>query len=209
MWGGSSAGRASRSHREGQGFDPPPLHHIRSKSRRAIVGFLVRAHPGQDLAAGTATDARPGRRGAADGSDGRVAIRASLRAVPGTGASRPALPGLHFRACASRPEVQAVLPTRTFWRAVPDRLALPVRRCPRARASPIGRAGLRQRPRPHSSARGPGWPRSPAMRSLTSCCSKSIWACCRARISISCSLRIPSIFSCSDMISSSALRLIS
>lgn len=26
-WGGSSAGRAPRSHRGGQGFDPPPLHH--------------------------------------------------------------------------------------------------------------------------------------------------------------------------------------
>ena len=25
-WGGSSAGRAPRSHRGGQGFDPPPLH---------------------------------------------------------------------------------------------------------------------------------------------------------------------------------------
>ncbi len=41
MWGGSSAGRASRSHREGQGFDPPPLHHFMRTSRRAIVGFFV------------------------------------------------------------------------------------------------------------------------------------------------------------------------
>lgn len=38
-WGGSSAGRAPRSHRGGQGFDPPPLHHqvVQGNSRKAGI----------------------------------------------------------------------------------------------------------------------------------------------------------------------------
>src|SRR4029079_3356086 len=38
-WGGSSAGRASRSQCEGREFDPPPLHHPTSPARaRAAPG---------------------------------------------------------------------------------------------------------------------------------------------------------------------------
>ena len=41
-WGGSSAGRAPRSHRGGQGFDPPPLHHsIKEKAKAHASAFLL------------------------------------------------------------------------------------------------------------------------------------------------------------------------
>ena len=40
-WGGSSAGRAPRSHRGGQGFDPPPLHHRIAKGCGKPQPFFV------------------------------------------------------------------------------------------------------------------------------------------------------------------------
>ena len=44
-WGGSSAGRAPRSHRGGQGFDPPPLHHRIAKGRGKPRPFFVFKKP--------------------------------------------------------------------------------------------------------------------------------------------------------------------
>ncbi len=38
-WGGSSAGRASRSQCEGREFDPPPLHHYSKNQQFSIVFF--------------------------------------------------------------------------------------------------------------------------------------------------------------------------
>src|SRR4249919_3755546 len=41
-WGGSSAGRASRSQCEGREFDPPPLHHESERAAQAAL-FLFHA----------------------------------------------------------------------------------------------------------------------------------------------------------------------
>ena len=41
MWGGSSAGRASRSQCEGREFDPPPLHQIFGRVAALLAAFLA------------------------------------------------------------------------------------------------------------------------------------------------------------------------
>ena len=40
VWGGSSAGRASRSQCEGREFDPPPLHHYSAPNRSRLGVFV-------------------------------------------------------------------------------------------------------------------------------------------------------------------------
>ena len=41
-WGISSAGRASRLHREGQRFDPAMLHHLNSKGLEKVLFFVYK-----------------------------------------------------------------------------------------------------------------------------------------------------------------------
>lgn len=60
-WGHSSAGRARRSHRRGQEFDPPWLHHYSKESHLRVAFFLSDALQGRSRALGIVLALRPAR----------------------------------------------------------------------------------------------------------------------------------------------------
>ena len=147
-WGGSSAGRASRSQCEGREFDPPPLHHEHQNGAFGRRSLLERWRPRAPLSFGTA------------GAFGRRSFFGSLAPVGAVASSgsrarghaaltRPSRAHRRFSArgagIATASAVRS-LPQRRGKPAVPDRVSPPASTAGRARARAPAAATLRARP---------------------------------------------------------------